>query len=235
MARELYYEIVEVFSEKGPEVLQSNILANILADKRCFVNDGKMLHLMRNLLDSGYGVLLHSLLTDQSSDWKRKTEDYLNEFISMNPKDAIEIRYLSDCLLFGIGLSSVLPIFSTASIFDDLRQMLADCQKEYMTLLQSSLLIKELEDGSCIPYYNMEGLNKLYAFEARIYVLLQQLGMETDWCEHEKHNIMERNSKTPQSFKSLKQNKENLKNKSEDKTTTREMSALKRFFNKLFN
>ena len=183
----------------GESIVSEVRLANLLADYNAYGDYPAMQQVFRDGLKAGYG---EKLLDSYMSNPKKvvdKSDILVKEFVKESNFKEDLVSYGFDCILFGLGcLSSVNEPISkgfdpyskgNGNILDNLTDMLSSYKKQYMDLLDR--LITEPKDilRDAAAYYSTEALNKLYAVEAKIYAIQQQLGkIDLEWCKKQRED-----------------------------------------------
>ena len=127
-----------------------------------------------------------------------KALNYSQEFAKVSKYKLDLISYGFDSILFGLGclsninepLSKGFDPYSKAddNILDNLSNLLSSYQKQYLDLLDRLITLPKDILNDAPGFYSTEALNKLYAIEAKIYALQQQLNKKDyDWCKIKKY------------------------------------------------
>ena len=193
----LQYALKQLISQFGEDIVREVRLANLLADLNAYSEYPAMKQIFKDSQKAGYGEKILEAYRKDPNNAVEKTSDYSKEFakVSMYKEDLISYGF--DSILFGLGclsnvnepLSKALNPYSKVDedILDNLLALLSSYQKQYLDLLDRLITLPKdiLYDSS--GFYSTEALNKLYAVEAKIYALQQQLnGKDFDWCKNKK-------------------------------------------------
>lgn len=217
----MYKSIASAIDEYGQDIVRSNALANILLDTQGFSKPQEQLPVLRGLLNLGFGEMLLNCLENQNDDWSQLVSNYLKEYSKGKEHDFVTINYVANCLIWGIGLRRDESVFLTVKSMDEVKTMLEDAKKDYLTLLQSLLKIKESADGSQIPYYDIESSNTLYTHETRISALSFQLDIDDSWCDIQKKQVLDKHT-----IKSSMKKRKSDSTKDADVTFSRKTDAV---------
>lgn len=183
----------------GESIVPEVRLANLLADYNAYGDYPAMQQVFRDGLKAGYGEKLLDAYMSNPKKVVDKSDILVKEFVKESNFKEDLVSYGFDCILFGLGcLSSVNEPISkgfdpyskgNGNILDNLTDMLSSYKKQYMDLLDR--LITEPKDilRDAAAYYSTEALNKLYAVEAKIYAIQQQLGkIDLEWCKKQRED-----------------------------------------------
>lgn len=181
----------------GDSVVSEVRLANLLADYNAYEDYPAMQQVFRESIKTGYGKKLLDACKHNPKTAVDESMTLVMEFAKKSNFKEDLVSYAFDCILFGLGcLSNVNEPLSkgfgphsqsNGNILDNLTDQLSSYQKQYMDLLDR--LITEPKDilRDAAGYYSTEALNKLYAVEAKIHAIQQQLGrIELEWCKKQR-------------------------------------------------
>lgn len=189
--------IKQLVTQFGQDIVTEVRLADLLADLNSYEDFPAMKQVLKECLKADYGKKLLDVYKQNPENILDKSVDFSIEFTKESKFKEDLVSYGFDCILFGLGclttinepLSKGLDPYpkSDGQILDNLANQLSSYQKQYFDLLDR-LIIKPdniLRDAS--GYYSAEALNKLYAVEAKIAALLQELGKNNfDWCKKQR-------------------------------------------------
>lgn len=187
----------QLISQFGEDIVREVRLANLLADFNAYGEYPAMKQIFKDCQKAGYG---EKILETYRKDPKRAIEkslDYSKEFAKASKYKEDLISYGFDCILFGLGclsninepLSKGLSPYSKVdeNILDNLLDLLSTYQKKYLDLLDRLITLPKNILCDAPGFYSTDALNKLYAVEAKIYALQQQLNKtDFNWCKDKK-------------------------------------------------
>lgn len=187
----------QLISQFGENIVQEVRLANLLADFNAYGEYPAMKQIFKDCLKAGYGEKILETYRKDPQNAVEKSLDYVKEFAKVSKYKEDLISYGFDCILFGLGclsninepLSKGLDPYSKAdeNILDNLLELLSTYQKKYLDLLDRLITLPKNILCDAPGFYSTEALNKLYAVEAKIYALQQQLNKtDFNWCKNKK-------------------------------------------------
>lgn len=189
----LHDAIKTLVAQFGESVVAEVRLANLLADLNAYGEYPSMKQVVKESLKLGYGRKLLELYRSDPQHAVDKCTELVRELAEESNYKEDLISYGFDCILFGLGcLSNVNEPLSqgfdpytqvNGNILDNLTDYLSSYQKRYLDLLDR--LITKPKDilSDAAAYYSAEAMNELYAVEAKIHALQQQLGIaDVEWC-----------------------------------------------------
>lgn len=198
----LHTTIRQVIDKHGQEILADLRLMYILSDYGAFDKLSNDHAIVKELLTAGYGQLLLDCKNNQDTEWQSKVGVFINDFFSTHSNyDSAEVIYICDAIAYGLGLlpensvrksgGATIPSSSTTTI--DYAAELQKLQKEYLSLLESSIVVP---DGKLFKkpsgYYPIDIQNQLYLLKHKICLLGLELGQDLDsWCSNEKQKVLD--------------------------------------------
>lgn len=196
--QKLNIAIQTILKQYGLDFIASSKLANILLDYRAFEEYPSTKPIIKDILNKGYGKRLLDIYNSHPENIHSDLVPIIDEYCSDTTYKKDHISYVFDCLIYGLGcIDSVNEPFSNTfnpyatkgNVLDTLSEQYDLLKKQYVDLLDK-LVIKPndiLKDAA--GYYTTESLTQLYAIEAKILVLHQQLAKnEADWCKTQLRN-----------------------------------------------
>lgn len=193
----LHDAIKQLIAQFGKDIVAEVRLANLVADLNGYEDYPAMKHIFKESLKDGYGKKILEQYNQSSDKVLDKTLDFVKELSRAHQFKEDLVSYGFDCILFGLGcLTSINEPISKGfdpyskgneDILGNLDNMLSSYQKQYLDLLDR-LVTKPKDIQRDAPgYYSAEALNKLYAIEAKIHALQQELGkVDKDWCKKQR-------------------------------------------------
>ena len=191
--QKLNIAIQTILKQYGVDFMATVKLANVLLDYRAFEEYPSTKPILRDVLNKGYGQKILDIYKANPTNIHNELLPIIDEYCTDNSYKKDHIIYVFDCLLFALGcLDSINEPFSNTfnpyatkgDILDTLAEQYDLLKKQYVDLLDK-LVIKPndiIKDAA--GYYSTESLTQLYAVEAKILVLHQQLGKnEVEWCK----------------------------------------------------
>ena len=198
----LHTTIRQVIEKHGREILSDLRLMYILSDYGAFDKLSNDHAIVKDLQTAGFGQLLLDCQINQDEDWQSKAGVFINDFFSAHSNyDSAEVIYICDAIAYGLGLLPESSIRksggtskpSSSSTPIDYATELQKLQKEYLALLESSIVVPE---GKLFKkpsgYFPVDTQNKLYLLEKKIWMLGQELGQDLEsWCTNEKQKVLD--------------------------------------------
>ncbi len=201
----LHTTIRQVVEKHGQEILEDLRLVYILSDYSAFDKLSNEHAIVKDLQTKGYGKLLLACKNNLDTDWQSEVGVFLDDFLATHSNyDSAEVLYICDSIAYGADMlpeSSIrknggAPKPSTSTAPTDYASELQRLQKEYLSLLQSSVVVPE---GKLFRkpsgYFPVDAQNQLYLLEQKIWILGQELGQDLDsWCANEKQKVLDEHS-----------------------------------------
>ena len=201
----LHTTIRQVVEKHGQEILEDLRLVYILSDYGAFDKLSNEHAIVKDLQTKGYGKLLLACKNNPDTDWQSEVGVFLDDFLATHSNyDSAEVLYICDSIAYGADMlpeSSIrknggAPKPSTSTAPTDYASELQRLQKEYLSLLQSSVVVPE---GKLFRkpsgYFPVDAQNQLYLLEQKIWILGQELGQDLDsWCANEKQKVLDEHS-----------------------------------------
>lgn len=189
--------IKQLVAQFGQDIVSEGRFANLLADLNGYGDDPVIKQVFKECLKAGYGKKLFDAYKQDPKNIFNKSIDLSKEYSKESKFKEDLVSYGFDCILYGLGcltnvnepLSEGSDLFSKANgqILGNLGNMLSSYQKQYLDLLNRLVTLPEDILRDAPGYYSTEALDKLYAVEAKIAVLLQELGKsDFDWCKKQR-------------------------------------------------
>lgn len=199
----LHEAIKELVAQFGENIVTEVRLANLLADLNGYQDYPAMKMVLKDILKAGYGKKLFDIYSKDAQNAIRKSVNYAQTFaIESNYKEDL-VSYAFDCLLFALGCITTINEPMTkgydpytkgnGDILDNLANQLASLQKQYLDLLDRLVTLPQNIYKDAPGYYSTEALNKLYAVEAKIAVIIKETNstVSLDWCTNKRTEKIE--------------------------------------------
>lgn len=199
----LHESIKQLTSKFGQEVLAEKRLANLVADLNGYEDCPAMKHVFRGLVKEGYAQKLFAAYESDPADAKAKAEDMAKDFAKSANFKLDLVTYGFDSLLYSLNcLESIKEPVSRgfdptskgdADLLDNLPARLDDLKKQYLDLLDKLIVLPVNAVTDAQAYYTTESLTKLYAIEAQIAAIAQQMGeaATSPWCEKKRNKKLD--------------------------------------------
>lgn len=193
----LHEAIRQAVEQFGNGIVAEERLANLLADFNGYEEYPAMKVVFKKIQKDGYGRKILEQYNGSMSGLSDAANGYVKQCADETGYKEDLVRYGFDCILFGLGaLQEVNEPLSTGydpkskdgDVFDTMAEQLEALKKQYTGSL-NKLAIKPVDILHDAPaYFSADAQNKLYAIEAKIAVLQQELGEsdEKDWCRKKK-------------------------------------------------
>lgn len=200
----------QLVDQFGQKVVTEVRLANLLADLNGYQEYPAMKQVFRDLLKEGYGQKLYEAYQKGVSDSISKATELTTIFaINSRFKEDL-VSYGFDCLLWALGCIKTIneplskgfnPISKgDTELLDNLPDKLSALQKQYLDLLDRLVTLPNNLVVDAPAYYSAEALNQLYALEAKIAAIMEQLGkVDYAWCKNQRNqklNVYHKRQKT---------------------------------------
>lgn len=199
----LHEAIKELVAQFGENIVTEVRLANLLADLNGYQDYPAMKMVLKDILKAGYGKKLFDIYSKDAQNAIRKSVNYAQTFaIESNYKEDL-VSYAFDCVLFALGCITTINEPMTkgydpytkgnGDILDNLANQLASLQKQYLDLLDRLVTLPQNIYKDAPGYYSTEALNKLYAVEAKIAVIIKETNstVSLDWCTNKQTEKIE--------------------------------------------
>lgn len=185
--------IADVLKQFGIETIALEKLANLLLDYRAFEEYPSTKPILRDILKKGYGAKLLELYQANKATMATGAVALVEEYSKDTEYKKDHVQYVFDCLLFGLGVvkqvnepfsNSFDPYAAKGDILDTLDEQFNQLRKQYVDLLDKLAIRPNDILHDAAGYYEAAALTQLYAVEAKINVLCQELQRsDKDWCK----------------------------------------------------
>lgn len=194
----LHDAIKQLVTQFGENIVTEVRLANLLADLNGYQDYPAMKMVFKDLLKDGYGKKLHDSYSKDAKKVIADCVDYTKSFANESNYKEDLVSYAFDCILFALGCISTInePLTKgfdpyskgNGDILDNLSNQLAALQKQYLDMLDRLATQPQNILKDAPGYYSTEALNKLYAIEVKIAVIIKETNstVSLDWCEEKR-------------------------------------------------
>ena len=190
----LHEAIKKLVAQFGESIVTEVRLANLLADLNGYQDYPAMKMVLKDILKAGYGKKLFDIYAKDTQNSISKCVDYTKTFARESNYKEDLVSYAFDCLLFALGCITTINEPMTkgydpytkgnGDILDNLGNQLASLQKQYLDLLDRLVTLPKNVYKDAPGYYSTDALNKLYAVEVKIAVIIKETNstVSLDWC-----------------------------------------------------
>lgn len=193
--------IKQLVSQFGESIISEIRLANLLADLNAYEEYPAMKPVFKEILKTGYGKKLYDAFNANPTNIHHVSDSLMKQMAKEYKFKTDLMTYGFDSLLFGLGcvdsvkepLSNGYDPFSKGDqdFLNNLPGLLDSLQKEYLDLLDSLITLPKDILRDAPGYYSTEALTKLYAIEAKIAAVQQEVTttntgfsiVHYGWCE----------------------------------------------------
>lgn len=190
--------ITQLVAQFGESIVTEVRLANLLADLNGYQDYPAMKPVFRDMLKAGYGRRIYAAYSQDAQKAIGDSMEYTNEFVKETNYKEDLVSYGFDCLLLALGgLKTINEPLTTGfdpyskgngELLDNLDSRLAALQKQYLDLLDRLITLPQDIIKDAPGYYSTNALNKLYAVEMMIAVIIKQSDATVglDWCKEKR-------------------------------------------------
>lgn len=193
--------IKQLVSQFGEAIISEIRLANLLADLNAYEEYPAMKPVFKEILKTGFGKKLYDAFKVNPANIQNVSDSLMKQMAKEYKFKADLMSYGFDSLLFGLGcVDSVKEPLSNGydpfckgdqGFLNNLPGLLDSLQKEYLDLLDSLITLPKDILCDAPGYYSSEALTKLYAIEAKIAAVQQEVTttntgfsiVHNGWCE----------------------------------------------------
>ena len=199
----LHEAIKKLVAQFGESIVTEVRLANLLADLNGYQDYPAMKMVLKDILKAGYGKKLFDVYSKKHTNTIDKSVDYAKTFASESNYKEDLVSYAFDCILFALGCITTINEPMTkgydpytkgnGDILDNLANQLASLQKQYLDLLDRLVTLPQNVYKDAPGYYSTDALNKLYAVETKIAVIIMETNsnVSLDWCTDKRSEKLE--------------------------------------------
>lgn len=195
--------VKQLVQQFGTSVVAEVRLANLLADLNAYEEYPAMKQVFKEMQKAGFGRKLYDAVHVNRVQGQNISSQMMKLMAKEYNFKMDLVGYGFDCLLYGLGCINTVkePIFKgydpfskgDEDLLNNLPGILTALQKEYLDSLDSLIILPKdlLQDAP--GYYSADALTKLYAVEAKIAAVEQQLDANRGqskkcnvWCKQQR-------------------------------------------------
>lgn len=201
MGNSLGIVIKKSISTASPSILSSTI-TNIIDDYGGYVSIPASKQVMREFVSLGYGEKVLELYT-KKLPWKNKMKSFTSEFSGRTGFRKDLVKYVFECIEFGLGWLETEPTYvqdgsleAKKDLTEDLTGLDPDkqlilLQKEYISMLNSLIVVPKGKLYKKSGYYPAQAISELWVVEHKIDIISADLGQDNSaWCKTEKEKVL---------------------------------------------
>lgn len=193
--------IKSVVEVKGPEIIKSKVLVNMLADYGAYDEYPTTKIVLKEIVGQGYCQRIFDKFNNGSANGIVDFDAEKKEFQKKTKYKEDIVSYVFDSLLFGLGvITSIEEPYSngfdpyeseSSDILEKLPSILEKLKKEYTKSLESLLIKPKDLIWDAPAYFSASSENKLFAIEGKIIVICSYLKRsELSWCKKQKNQLL---------------------------------------------
>lgn len=202
MSMTLSSAIHKAISDFSPSVLSSN-LCNIVADYCGFDDVPAAKSVLKEIVAQGYGEKILALYFSKLP-WQKKVQGLASEFKCRTGYESELVDYVFGCMEYGLGWIKDEPSYDVSNRQKgsgpgedlsgvDLGKQLALMQKEYISMLNSLIVVPKGRLYKKSGYYPAKASSELWVVEHKIDIISAALGQDnSSWCRQEKNKVLAR-------------------------------------------
>ena len=186
-------------------------LPNVVADYSGYDDIPATKQILKEFVSMGYGTKVFELYTNKLP-WQKKMQSFASEFANKTGFKEDLVNYVFECIEFGLGWIKDEPSYSQSGQPNDKKDYTEDLtgvdldkqlvlmQKEYISMLNSLIVVPEGKLYKKSGYYPAKAISELWVVEHKIYILSTALGKDnSSWCKTEKDKVLAQYQKTKSS------------------------------------
>lgn len=144
--------------------------------------------------------------------WQKNMQSFAFEFAGSTGFNADLVNYVFECIEYGLGWIKDEPSYNKYEKRDvkqvyaeeltgvDLAKQLSLMKKEYISMLNSLIVVPDGKLYKKSGYYPVQAISELWVIEHKIDIVSAALGQDnSDWCKNEKGKVLARYRKTKSS------------------------------------
>lgn len=191
--KRLYDAIRKIVDNQGKSIIEDVRFVNILDDVMAFDDLPAVKPVLRDLIKKGIGKEIIKI-DNSGESFALKKQTLLMSIVNNNGYNAELVRYILDCLSYGIHWTNNIPNSFVSyqkndgkSNIVDFKAEMDELRRSYTTLLKSSITIPDNSSG----YYTASALTEIYYLSGKIRILADILHTDDyKWCLDEKKKIL---------------------------------------------
>lgn len=201
MEKYLGAAVKEALLTISPSILSSTI-TNIIDDYGGYTSVPASKQVMREFVSLGYGEKVLELYT-KKLPWKNKMKSFASEFSGRTGFREDLVKYVFECIEFGLGWLEAEPSYvqdenqeTKKDLTEDLTGLDPDkqlilLQKEYISMLNSLIVVPKGKLYKKSGYYPAQAISELWVVEHKIDIISADLGQDNSaWCKTEKEKVL---------------------------------------------
>lgn len=186
-------------------------LPNVVADYSGYDDIPATKQILKEFVSMGYGTKVFELYTNKLP-WQKKMQSFASEFANKTGFKEDLVNYVFECIEFGLGWIKDEPSYSQSGQPNDKKDYTEDLtgvdldkqlvlmQKEYISMLNSLIVVPEGKLYKKSGYYPAKAISELWVVEHKIDILSTALGKDnSSWCKTEKDKVLAQYQKTKSS------------------------------------
>lgn len=191
--------------------MHSQILCNCVDDYNGYDEIPATRQVLKELVSTGYGTKVYNLYTNKLP-WQKKMQSFASEFANKTGFKEDLVNYVFECVEYGLGWIKDEPSYSQGGQQSgnkdytedltgvDLDKQLVLMQKEYISMLNSLIVVPEGKLYKKSGYYPAQAISELWVVEHKIDIISTALGKDnSSWCKTEKDKVLAQYQKTKSS------------------------------------
>ena len=191
--------IKKAFNVVGAQCFNST-LPNIVSDYYGYEEAPAAKQVLKEFVAQGYGSKVLDIYTTELP-WQQKMQLWASEFASKTGYKEELVNYVFECVEYGLGWIQKEPIYNVTGSAKkdyaedltgvDLDKQLVLMQKEYISMLNSLIVVPEGKIYKKSGYYPAQAIADLWVVEHKIGILSAALGKDnSNWCKTEKEKVL---------------------------------------------
>ncbi len=180
----------DLIGQYGAVIIRTSRCIIFLSDLQAFEKYPVTKTIFKDLIEKRYCEKIYQLYIKNKHEAATNIVSIINQYLDETVFRKEQVCYIFDCILYGLGcidhvneplLSGL--VNSSEEILNTLSEQLSDLQKQYIDLLNKLVILPKDIIYDSPAYFSTQAKNQLYAIEAKIAVLSQQLRTnEPEWC-----------------------------------------------------
>lgn len=197
----LHEAIYKAIKDIGISCLSTTI-SNIVADYSGYDDLPATKQVLKDFVSNGYGEKVLSLYSSKLP-WQKKMQSYASEFSDKTGFKEDLVKYVFECIEYGLGWIKDEPSYNQSGQQSakkdytedltgvDLDKQLILMQKEYISMLNSLIVVPEGKLYKKSGYYPAQAISELWVVEHKIDIISAALGQNNStWCKSEKEKVL---------------------------------------------